>query len=321
MKIDVRRMVLTTMVVCFLAACAAKPGSKAPPGLDTRPVDLARGRGVAVLTGAGQPVTWAALIEACANADAVVVGENHGHDLGLTFAAAVWHDVAAKAEHSALALEFFERDEQSRLDDYLAGLGDEKAFTTRTGRTASNYPPGHRAMVERAKELGRPVIAANAPRPYVRLVRQQGYGALDRLTPEQARLVRIPDELLGGRYREAFEALMRPGVEQGHGGTPPTPDEIATRLEGFYRSQQTWDWTMGESVVRALEVGRRPVLLVIGRFHSDFEGGTVQVIRRLRPGVRAITISMIDANADGLRVEDRGRGDFVVYVGSNEPRP
>lgn len=315
------RSVACALILFGIGACATNPSLRGAAPLNVRPVSLDAGRAVGVLTGEGQPVTWAALLEACANADAVVVGENHGHELGLAFAAALWHDLAASAPHSALALEFFERDEQSRLDDYLAGLSDEKAFTTRTGRTAGNYPPGHRAMVERAKATGRPVIAANAPRAYVRKARAEGFASLASLTPEQKRLVRVPDELLGGPYREAFEKFMRPGVEQGHGGTPPTPEQIASQLEAFFRSQQTWDWTMGESVARAIESGHHPVLLVIGRFHSDFEGGTVQVIRRLRPGVKAVTISVVDAEPAPLRSEDRERGDFVVYVGPSETRP
>ncbi len=302
------------LLSCFVGACATKPSS-----MDTRSVDLDGGRAVAVLSGEGRPVSWSALLEACSNADAVVVGENHGHELGLAFAAALWNDLAGSAPQSALALEFFERDDQSRLDDYLSGLSDAKTFATRTGRSTGNYPPGHRAMVEQAKAAGRPVIAANAPRAYVRKARAVGFDAIEALTPEQKRLVRVPDELLGGPYREAFEKLMRPGVEAGHGGTPPTPEEVTSQLEGFYRSQQTWDWTMGESVARAIEGGRHPVLLVIGRFHSDFEGGTVQVIRRLRPGVKVVTISVVDAEPAPLRSEDRGRGDFVVYVGPSAP--
>jgi uncharacterized iron-regulated protein len=50
--------------------------------------------------------------------------------------------VLSKADKAALALEFFERDEQTRLDEYLAGVTDEAAFKKRTARTDGNYPPG-----------------------------------------------------------------------------------------------------------------------------------------------------------------------------------
>lgn len=322
---DLVRWLPLVLCVVLLGACGARrptatpaPAAPAGPGaLDLSPVDLDAGRAVRVLTGEGSPAAWSALLDACTQADAVIVGENHGHTLGLAFAAALWEDLSARSPGAALALEFFERDEQSRLDDYLSGLSDQAVLAARTGRTRGNYPPGHRVMVERAKALGLPVIAANAPRPYVRLARMRGLDALDTLTPEQRRLVRRPDELLGGRYRADFEKIMSTPGTQGAAGPA---DEAAARVEGLYRAQQTWDWTMAESVARAIEGGRRPVLLVIGRFHSDFEGGTVQALRRLRPETRTVVVSVVDAESATIREEDRGRGDYVVYVGPSAAR-
>jgi len=92
-------------------------------------------------------------------------------------------------------------------------------------------------------------------------------------------------------------------------------EEMAAKLEGRLRAQSLWDWTMGESVVRGLEGGARPMVQVVGRFHSDFRGGLAQAIEKMRPGVRVLVVSVVDEDAKTLRDEDRGRGDFVVYVG------
>jgi uncharacterized iron-regulated protein len=72
---------------------------------------------------------------------------------------------------------------------------------------------------------------------------------------------------------------------------------------------------MAETVARALEEGHSPIVLVVGRFHVDFEGGTVQALRRMRPGARIVRLSMADADSAALREEDRGRAELVVYVG------
>jgi len=284
-------------------------------------------------------VAWAELVSQAAAADVLIIGENHGHPVGLPWAAALWADVLGaegaegKGSAAALSLEFFERDEQSRLDDYLTGVSDEAAFLRRTERKPGNYPAGHRAMVERAKAMGRPVVAANATWGVVRFMRGKDYEALRTLTAEQQRHFRIPDAAPEGRYRADFDALMGPmihneaapspaGKKVGKAGPsePPAMDEAEkqVRLDARFRTMQLWDWTMAESITRALESGHRPVVHIEGRFHSDFIGGTPQAVVKLRPGTNIVIISVVDAASDVLREEDRGRGDFIVYVGEEK---
>jgi uncharacterized iron-regulated protein len=258
----------------------------------------------------GQSATIDEIADLAARAPALLLGENHGHPLGLSTAADLFDRVLTKAPAASLALEFIERDSQPALDDYLAGLIDESTFRTITRRTDSNYPQGHRAMVERAKAAGRPVLAANAPRVYVRLARTQGYERLATLTPEQRRLFRVPPQLASGKYRGDFEKVMN----SMNPDAKPSAERTA-RIDAMFRSQQVWDWTMGESVARLVAAGATPAVLVVGRFHIDHRGGTVQAFEQLSPGARALTVTFVDAWSDRLRDEDRGLADFVVYVG------
>ncbi len=269
-------------------------------------------------TGAG--VAWSSLVDAAAGAEAVFIGENHGHPLGLAAADALWEDVLAKSPRATLAMEFFERDQQAALDDYLAGVVDEETFKKLTAHTSTGtYPPGHRAMVEAAKAKGRPVIAANSPRRYVKVARESGYEKLAGLGAEQKRLFRVPDSLPGPetKYRQAFDKVMSPMPS--HGTADPkstvTDEQKRMRLDTAFRSQSLWDWTMGESVARGIEAGGMPTFLVIGRFHVDFEGGTPRAVGLLRPGTRIVTVSFVDQAADALKDDDKGRADYVVYVG------
>lgn len=275
------------------------------------------------------PTPWQAMIADAATADVVVIGEQHGHPTGLPMMARLWTDLIPKAQAAghtpALALEFIERDHQLALDDYLAGLIDEETFRTRTARTDTNYPAAHRDMVEAARAANLPVIAANAPRRYVRMARTEGYDRLRAMTPAQRATFVIPDPLTTGQYRDRFFDLFRQMMAGGQGASGKEaaadqagPDESAlnTQIEAFYRSQQVWDATMADSVARAVRAGHRPVVLVIGQFHSDYTGGTIDMIDRALQGERIVTISMVDANEPA--VSDIDRADYLLMVG---PRP
>lgn len=301
----------------FASGCATTPADTTP----AIPLEQ-RAREVGIFDGEGRGVPWEAVVVAAQGADAVIIGENHGHELGLAFASELWADVLARRPDALLSMEFFNRDEQSRVDDYLAGLWTEEAFIAATNRARPGaYPPGHRAMVAAAKEKGRPVIASNAPRVYVRTAGKESFERLSELSAEQRRMFRIPDSLPEGRYKADFEALMSDPSMASHGAPAKeeSPEEVRARVEAAFRSQSLWDWTMAESIVRGLERGR-PVVHIVGRFHSDFDGGLVEALRKLRPETNAVTISTVDAWSDTLRDEDRGRGNFVVYIGPGEER-
>ena len=310
---------LLPLLTLALAACAAKPLVKSAPAEFTS----VQARQFAVFDGAtGDRVPWESLISHAAAMDVVIVGENHGHPVGLPWCATLWEDLSAAAPHSALSLEFFERDDQTRLDDYLKGLTDGPTFEKRADRKPGNYPASHKRMVERAKELGRPVIAANAPWEVIRYLRGKEYAALKSLTPEQQRLFKIPEAPPEGRYRADFDALMAPMAATGHSAPPKdgkpvpelTPEQKQAALDRAFRPQYLWDWTMGESIAKAAD-SNRPVFHVIGRVHSDFFGGTPQAILKMRPGTRILTISVVDSDGSGLGETDVGRADYVVYVG------
>ena len=199
---------LILSVLCLLPVVGCASG---PSRTDVRPaaVDVEEtARQVRIVTGGGSPATWDDLVKAASEADAVLSGENHGHPLGLAAAAALWEDLLAGRPQGVLAMEFLERDEQSRVDDCIAGITDVDGLATVLRRDEQGLPKAHRRMISLARAGGRPVIAANAPRRYVRVARSQGYDRLRAFTDEQRRLFRIPDAMPQGAYRAAFDDVM-----------------------------------------------------------------------------------------------------------------
>lgn len=297
----------------FGTGCASTPGSVGglrhgnAASLPEHPKEAVR-----IFDTQGRTTSWDQMIDALVDADVVVIGESHGHPLGLEAAALVFDDLLARTDHAALAMEFFERDTQVALDDYLTGVTDEATFEKAAHRSQGNYPPGHKRLIEAAKAAGRQVIAANAPRRYVHMARKQGYDALAKLTDEQKRLFVIPTVMPSGDYKDAFFEMMGGGMgtgDQVHSGMPPE------MVEAIFRSQAMWDATMADSVYRATLSGNRPVVLVVGRFHADNEGGTIQLLKRLRPDLTIKTLSMVINTDQVMDEEDAGSADFIVYTG------
>jgi uncharacterized iron-regulated protein len=319
---------LAAGLVAMFGGCASKqPTAAASPASEPvlsapDPALATQARTVRIFRGGdGSLVDWESVVSASSSVEALVIGENHGHPLGLAFAQELWSDVVSRRDAAVLSMEFFTRDEQSRLDDYLTGLWDEASFLKATRRTSDAiYPPGHRSMVQTAKARSRPVIAANAPRVYVRTSSRESYERLASLTPEQRRMFRVPDSLPTGRYRADYDALMSDPAMASHGGPPKqeTPDELRKRLDSGFRAQSLWDWTMADSIAKAIDEHGTPVVHVVGRFHSDFRGGLIEALLTIRPGTRVVTVSVVDAWSDSLRDADRNRADYVVYVGASD---
>jgi uncharacterized iron-regulated protein len=275
-------------------------------------------RDLKVFSGTGLEMTWSGLVARAAASDAVLVGELHGHPMGLDAAATMFDDLLElRPTTAALAMEFFERDEQIHLDDLMTGVIDHDRFMEVTSRESEQrYPEGHRRMVLAAVERDRPVIAANAPRRYVRLARTEGFDRLESLNENQQELFVVPGELSDGGYKERFFEIM--GGMRGHSEEETPEGEDDPMILSFYRSQNVWDATMADSVVGAMDSGSYPVVLVIGQFHTDFEGGTTARVRQLRPGARVMTVSVQPVWSLELREEDRDRADAVIYIGPAE---
>jgi uncharacterized iron-regulated protein len=293
-----------TMIGCSTPKVVVDPGQMR---IDSRAVTIRHG------DGSGEAL-WDAVIADMASAKAVLIGEMHGHELGLAVAAELFDDLVKANDQTSLSMEFYERDEQLAIDDYLAGITDRTAFEKASNRSKGNNPPGHEQMVETAKAANRSVTAANAPRRYTKIARKEGFDSLRELNDRQKDLFNIPPSLrMDTAYKDRFFDAMS-GMAA-HGG-----DEM---IKGFYRSQTLWDRTMATSIARAAWQGS-PVVHMVGYFHIQFgtePGGSGLVddlYELLAPGDRVVTFVMLDRSDQPIVEDDLGIADYVIYVGTDE---
>lgn len=235
----------------------------------------------------GSPVSWDGLIERLDESDVIVLGELHDDHVAHLVQRAVVQDVGDRRPGTVLAMEMLERDEQPLVDDYREGLISPETFTrlTFSGSWAGegSWDDWYLPIIDSAHDRDMMVVAANAPRRYVTLARTDGFERLDGLPDERRRFVEWPDPPIGDGYRKRFMDLMSDDGER------EIDEEVA---ESYYRAQQTWDATMADSVALHRPTDGGAVILMLGRFHSDFDGGTVVMLRRKMPDARITVISL-----------------------------
>lgn len=283
------------------------------------------------------------LTRRCAAADVVFFGEQHDDMICNQLEAELLHRLARGGSRPALSMEFFERDTQAAVDQYLSGKSDEIEFM-RLARQKDRYLRSHRPLVQMCRAMHLPLIAANSPRALVRGFRQVASEYPKYLESQDAeRRAWLPRALhpADAAYRERFFAEMgmplSGGVAKPMKMTEAAPASMPTSapassphgpltpesVERMFAAQCVWDASMAESVADFRSRSRRPVLHVVGSFHVANHGGLVQAYRALRPRDRVLTLVYRTAAIDrlALQPEDAKTADIVLYGVAAEEKP
>lgn len=296
MFVSASRIAAAGLLLALGGAC--KPSGTASPATNGAAVDR---KEHAFFDGEGKPVELAGFIAGLADVDLVGFGEFHNHAVGSEVELAVLTGMAAQARPVALAMEFFEADQQAALDEYLAGASDESDFRRRTRRDAK-YDDSHRPLIEFARAHGIPVIAANAPRALVTAYRKSGQPYQAWLaTRSEAERAALPASSIppDDEFKARFLATM--GPERGR---------------AFYPSMCLWNDAMAEAAAefRATHPEHR-VLLVVGGYHVARHLGVVTQYLARRPGevVKVLLMSLAEGPM-AFAAADRGEGDVILKV-------
>ena len=262
-------------------------------------------------------ITWQTLINEMMFADIIIVGEMHDDPVGHAVELSLVTEVTKVWPGTVLCLEMLERDEQPLVDDYRDGFIDTEAFQSATKSTdwagVGSFDLWYQPLMDITYENGGSVVAANAPRRYVKVARRDGYEVLEALPKPRRDFIAVPLGPVDKAYFERFTEVMG-----GHGENAPDPQVI----EDVFRAQRVWDETMAHSIVMASENGAQKVIHIVGQFHSDFDGGLVDAIETMAPDIDVMVISLQPTNHLVLHEDDVGRADFVIYTApADNPSP
>ena len=306
MKDRMRRLLSILLFTALAAQLAA--GAQEAPAPHYRAFDAK-----------GNAVTLQAVVDSLERADVLFVGETHDNPVAhlleaelLRRADEAYGAPSAKHRAVALSLEMFERDVQTVLDEYLAGLITERHFLL-SSRPWSNYETDYKPLVEYARAHHLPVIAANAPARYVSRVSSQGPESLKVLPQVAVKswLPPLPFPPASEGYAAKFNRFM--GGEGAAGATQAGAHGGMHLLE----AQTLRDASMAYAISEYLKRGRDPLVVQVnGTFHSEERMGVPEQLARYRPKARAVVVTIVPAdNFPNFDASTQGRlGDYVIIT-------
>jgi uncharacterized iron-regulated protein len=320
------RQTIPALIIALLTAATVAAQDTPPAVVDTAYV----AGDFAVFTGAGEPATLDEIVAAMARHDVVFVGETHddptGHMLEAELLKRAWETYTHANAHGnaartvALSLEFFQRDVQPILDEYLGGLITESAFRA-DSRPWPRYGTDYRPLIEFAKTNGLNVIAANAPRRYTTRVSMHGRESLDALSPRALEdLPPLPYGQPSREYRDQWIQVISEVMEQ-EGmkcGVPvadaPAPVGAHDNMGNQMHSQVLWDASMAWWIAQYLKPHSDALVLhMVGGFHVARGTGIPEHLAAYRPDARAMIV-MLRPVADVNRFEPAPEGEWGDFV-------
>lgn len=227
-----------------------------------------------------QPLELSQWVAEAQQADVILIGEWHTHTGIHRFQTQALQQLITNSSHPvALSMEQFSRDAQPIVDEYLHGEIGEQTLIQQ-GQAWPNYESDYRPLIEVAKTSNIDVLAANAPKPIIRCIAQQGLSYLDKLDASTRHSVAANIDISDSAYKQKFMASMHHGEPSQH--------------INMYASQLTWDATMAETIVDYLEQHpHTKVLHIAGKFHTEGGLGTAAQINKLNPKLKVMIVTPV----------------------------
>jgi len=240
-------------------------------------------------------------IEAIVTKSIVYVGERHANYEDHKTQLEIIMTLHESGRPFAIGMEMFQKPFQKEIDDYLAGVLDERQFLKRTQyfkRWTFDYNH-YREIVDFAKAKKIPIIALNIRTEIIRKVSASG---LDSLSDDERAELPPSMDMSDRVYRERLEEVFR---QHKH--------HEARNFEYFYQSQVLWDESMAHAIDDFLKRNPEHQMVVLaGAGHLMYGSGIPKRVFRLNKRDYVIVLP-------GADVVDANVGDYLVAAAPASP--
>jgi len=250
----------------------------------------------------------------------IFIGENHddptAHEHELALLKNLFEKKATSSDDDekkagvSLSLEFYERDVQPVVDEYLADLIDYETFLM-DSRPPNNHQ-SYRPLLDFCKENSMSVWSANCARRYSRMVGQKGRGKLEEVfasNPDfySMALPPLPYQRASERYCNKFKEIM--GVV--------ASDKSNERIMKMLDSQTLWDASMAHTIAAKAWSKSDVTVQVCGYFHCQYFLGIGEHLARYYDPDKfeAFTLVVFPEDPEELVFNDeehRGIADVLI---------
>jgi uncharacterized iron-regulated protein len=256
------RRALAFLQTALVAVLTLAGCAAVPPADDGRIVEVASGR----------TLSRGELLAAMRASDVVLLGEQHDNG---------WHhrlrgELLAELRPGAIVVEYLSRGRQVGPGPDLLGRLTAAGFDARGWRW-----PLHEPLFRGALASGASLTGGNVPGELARQVARQGASAV----PEDLRKL-LEAAPLAAPAQTALDA----DIVQGHCGNVGS-----LRLENLRLAQRLRDASMAGALNAA---AARPTVLLAGNGHGRLDYGVPQLLAAARPGLRLISVGMLEDEAD-----------------------
>jgi uncharacterized iron-regulated protein len=247
----------------------------------------------------GKEVSWADLVSHCEKRDVTFFGELHDNPITHWLQLKLTKDMYGQNKNLTLGAEMFEADQQTIINEYLAGIITEKNFEAEM-RLWKNHKTDYKPLLDFAKANGLPLIACNVPRRYASVVAKKGKDELLKISADGRRYIcPLPyevDTTLSG-YRNMMQ------MDMGHGSS----------INMVY-AQAVKDATMAYFISRNLKDNGH-FIHYNGAYHSENYQGIIHYLNRYSSKTTVATITTVQQkDASKLDKENTGKADFILVV-------
>ena len=200
-----------------------------------------------------------------------------------------------------LGAEFFERDDQIIINEYLQGKIKLKHFK-KEAKVWSNFDTDYEPLLNLSKEENLKFIATNIPRRYASIVSRNGLNGLNELSDE-AKSYMMPLPVDVDTSLKSYQAML----SMGH-GMPMDPMNML-------QAQAVKDATMAHFILKNHSIGKR-FIHFNGSYHSDIYEGIYYWIQKYSSKDLIInTISTVEQkDINRLEEEHLGKADFIICI-------
>jgi uncharacterized iron-regulated protein len=206
----------------------------------------------------GKAVSFDQLIDQVGARRLIFIGEVHNNPEHHLIQVQILQALMSQYAPLTLAMEFFNKTQQTVLDHYMDGS------TTETTETVFLKDVGwdknwayayhfYRPLLLMTKEKGRKILAINAPNTIVKKVARSGLSSLDPSERNQlASHINLENESHRTYLRKIYEKHTHKDLK---------------RFDFFYQAQCVWEDTMAENIAKYLSKNKEKLVVLAGNGH------------------------------------------------------